>query len=197
MGRPLLRGDAPGFGYDSRPPHAAACNEPIRSLVDPSRMQTLLELLPLLAFIAAYYLADIYVATATLMLAMLVVLAADWLRHRRIAPMHGISAALVFAFGSLTLLLHDQRFIQWKPTVFFWAVGIAFLASQWLGERPLAERLMGDAMGTSLGPIPRRDWLRLNLAWVGFYGIMGAANLLVAFNASVEASVRASVYASG
>lgn len=66
----------------------------------------------LLAFIAAYYLADIYVATATLMV-MLVLLAVDWVRHRRIAPMHGISAGLVFAFGSLsTLLLHDQRFIS-------------------------------------------------------------------------------------
>lgn len=147
-------------------------------------MQTLLELLPLLAFIAAYYLADIYVATATLMGAMLVLLAVDWVRHRRIAPMHGISAGLVFAFGSLTLLLHDQRFIQWKPTVFFWAVGLAFLASQWIGERPFAERLMAAAMGAAPGSIPRRDWLRLNLAWVAFYGVMGAANLLVAFNAS-------------
>jgi len=157
-------------------------------------MQTLLELLPLLAFVAAYYFTDIYVATATLMVAMLVVLAADWLRHRRIAPMHGISAALVFAFGSLTLLLHDQRFIQWKPTVFFWAVGVAFLASHWLGERPLAERLMGAAMGASLGAIPRRDWLRLNLAWVAFYAIMGAANLLVAFNASERTWVTFKVF---
>ena len=61
-------------------------------------MQALLELLPLVAFVAAYYQAGIYVATAVLMAAMLVLLAVDWLRQRRIPPLHGISALLVFVF---------------------------------------------------------------------------------------------------
>ena len=38
-------------------------------------MQTLLEFAPLIAFLIAYRLADIYVATATLMIAMLALLA--------------------------------------------------------------------------------------------------------------------------
>jgi intracellular septation protein len=49
-------------------------------------------------------------------------------------------------------------------------------------------------MGASLGAIPRRDWLRLNLAWVAFYAIMGAANLLVAFNASERTWVTFKVF---
>lgn len=147
-------------------------------------MQQILDFAPLVVFLVAYYLKDLYFATGALMLAMLGMLAADWLLLKRVPTMHWISAALVFAFGAATLLLHDQRFIQWKPTVFFWAVGLAFLASQWIGERPFAERLMAAAMGAAPGSIPRRDWLRLNLAWVAFYGVMGAANLLVAFNAS-------------
>lgn len=157
-------------------------------------MQALLELLPLVAFVAAYYQAGIYVATSVLMAAMLVLLAVDWLRQRRIPPLHGISALLVFVFGAATLLLHDERFIQWKPTVFFWAVGIAFLASQWVGAKPLAQRLMGVAMGEALGQVVRADWLRLNLAWVAFYAVMGAANLLVAFNASERTWVNFKVF---
>ncbi len=157
-------------------------------------MQALLELLPLVAFIVAYETAGIYAATGALMAAMAVLLVVDWLRTRRISPLHGISAGLVFGFGTLTLLLHDQRFIQWKPTVFFWAVGIAFLASQWIGERPLAQRLMAAAAGESIGQVERSGWLKLNLAWVGFYLVMGAANLAVVVNFSQDAWVNFKVY---
>lgn len=157
-------------------------------------MQALVELLPLFAFIGAYYVAGIYAATSALMVAMAVLLAVDWLRTRRIPPMHGISAALVFVFGAATLLLHDERFIQWKPTVFFWAVGLAFLGSHWIGAKPLAQRLMGAAMGEQFARVERADWLRLNLAWVAFYLVMGAANLVVAFNASERAWVNFKVF---
>lgn len=157
-------------------------------------MQALLELLPLVAFIGAYYAAGIYAATTALMVAMAVLLAVDWLRTRRIPPLHGASAALVFVFGAATLLLHDERFIQWKPTVFFWVVGLAFLGSQWIGAKPLAQRLMGAALGEQLGRIERPDWLRLNLAWVVFYLVMGAANLVVAFNASERTWVNFKVF---
>ena len=157
-------------------------------------MQALLEFLPLVAFIGAYYAAGIYAATGALMGAMALVLGVDWLRERRIPPMHGISAVLVFVFGAATLGLRDERFIQWKPTVFFWAVGIAFLVSQWVGRQPLAQRLMGAALGAQLGPVARGDWLRLNLAWVVFYAIMGTANLVVLRNASQQAWVNFKVF---
>lgn len=157
-------------------------------------MQALLELLPLVAFIVAYKAGGIYVATGALMAAMTVLLLVDWVRTRRIPPLHAISAALVFAFGTLTLLLHDERFIQWKPTVFFWAVGIAFLASHWLGAKPLAQRLMSAAVGESMGQVVRADWLKLNLAWVAFYLVMGAANLAVVFNYSQDTWVNFKVY---
>ena len=88
-------------------------------------MQQILDFAPLVVFLVAYYLKDLYFATGALMLAMLGMLAADWLLLKRVPTMHWISAALVFAFGAATLLLHDQRFIQWKPTVFFWLVSTA------------------------------------------------------------------------
>jgi intracellular septation protein len=157
-------------------------------------MQSLLEFVPLLVFILAYYLRGIYIATGALMASMLVLLAVDWLRGRRIPPMHAISAVLVFVFGTATLLLHDQRFIQWKPTIFFWVAGIAFLASQWIGERPLAQRLMGSAMGEHAAQLAQETWRGLNLAWVAFYAVMGAANLAVAWNASERAWVNFKVF---
>ena len=156
-------------------------------------MQSLLELAPLLAFLVAYYAKGIYFATAVLMGAMVLLLAIDYLRTRRIPPMHALSAALVFVFGSATLILHNARFIQWKPTMFFWLASIAFLASAWIGDRPLVQRLIGAAAGSEV-TLPRTTWLRLNWRWGVFYAVLVALNLLVAFNASESTWVTFKVF---
>ena len=156
-------------------------------------MQQILDFAPLVVFLVAYYLKDLYFATGALMLAMLDMLAADWLLLKRVPTMHWISAALVFAFGTATLLLHDQRFIQWKPTVFFWLVSTALLASRWIGDRPLVERLLGPALGTE-ARLPHVTWQRINLLWVAFYAVLGLVNLAVAFNASERVWVNFKVF---
>jgi intracellular septation protein len=156
-------------------------------------MQSLLEFLPLVVFIVAYYLHGLYAATAALMVAMALLLVVDLVTVRRIPSMHLLSAALVFVFGAATLILHDQRFIQWKPTVFFWLVSAAFLASFWVGERPLVERLLGKALGPD-ARVPEALWRRLNWLWVVFYAVLGALNLFVAFNASQKTWVNFKVF---
>ena len=78
--------------------------------------------------------------------------------------MHALSRALVFAFGAATLILHDQRFIQWKPTVFFWLVS-ARLPRQFLDWRAHPRRApLGQALGAR--PACRRQWRRLNWLWI-------------------------------
>jgi len=156
-------------------------------------MQQLLELAPLGAFLIAYYVAGLYAATAVLMGSMAVLLGIDLLRGRRIPAMHALSAVLVFLFGSATLLLHDQRFIQWKPTVFFWLASVAFCASFWIGRQTLVQRLLGTALGEH-AVVPEATWRRLNALWVLFYAALGALNLLVAFNASERVWVNFKVF---
>jgi intracellular septation protein len=151
-------------------------------------MQALLEIAPLAAFIAAYYLAGIYVATAVLMAGMLLLLVVDYARERRIPSMHALSAMLVFIFGTATLVLHNPRFIQWKPTVFYWLAAAAFLGSFWFGKKTLAQRLLEAAIPAT--DVPVRAWRRLNAAWVAFDLLLGALNLVVAFNASERAWVQ-------
>ena len=151
-------------------------------------MQALFVLAPLAAFFIAFKLAGIYAATATLMAAMAVVLGVDYVRERRIPPLHALSALLIFVFGAATLLLHDERFIKWKPTVLLWSLSIAFLASTWLGDRPLVQRLLDTAL-TDNRTLSRRRWMNVNLTWVVFYALLGAANLIVAFKASTSAWV--------
>jgi intracellular septation protein len=148
-------------------------------------MQSLLEFAPLVAFGVAFYLGGIYTATAVLMVAMALLLIVDYAVMRRIPPMHAISAVLVFAFGAATLVLHDQRFIQWKPTVLYWLAGIAFLASNWVGEQPLVQRMLGRVLDADVHVAPA-IWRRLNWLWVLFWLLLGVLNLVVALNASVS-----------
>ena len=146
-------------------------------------MQALLELAPLVAFFVAYYFGGIYIATGVLMAGMAVLLAVDYLLHRRISPMHALSAVLVFALGAATLLLHDKHFIQLKPTALFWVAGLAFLASFWIGKQTLTERLFTAALQGQV-KVPASLWRRLNALWVVFYAVLGEANLLIARYAS-------------
>jgi intracellular septation protein len=122
-----------------------------------------------------------------------VVLLIDIVRVRRVPLRHGLSAALVFVFGTATLLLHNRRYIEWKPTVFFWLAAAAFFGSFWIGKRPLVATLLGQAIDPS-GTIPARLWRRLNALWVAFYAALGVANIEVAYHASERTWVNFKVF---
>lgn len=156
-------------------------------------MQALLEFAPLLAFIVAYYLGGLYTATGVLMVAMIVLLAVDYLLQRRIPTMHALSAVLVFVLGAATLFFHDKHFIQIKPTALFWLAGIAFLASFWIGKQTLTERLLGAALQGQI-QVPQSVWRRLNAIWVLFYGFLGGLNLVLAYYASERVWVNFKVF---
>jgi len=146
-------------------------------------MQALAEFAPLVAFFVTYSLRGLYAATAVLMVAMLALLAYDWLRLRRIPPLHALSALLVLLLGSATLLLHNRLFIQWKPTVLFWLVSIAFVGSFWVGERTLTQRFLEPALA-GRAAVSASQWRRMNLWSALFYLLLGGANLAVAYGAS-------------
>jgi intracellular septation protein len=142
-------------------------------------MQLLFDFLPIIAFFVAYKLADIYVATLVIIIATVLQISIHWVRTRRVNPMHVVSAGLVLVFGGLTLAIRDAAFIMWKPTVVNWLFAVAFLVSQspMFGGRPLVQRLMTSADAQlSLAPAL---WRRLNLMWIAFFVLMGAANLAV------------------
>src|SRR6202140_3212509 len=153
-----------------------------------SRMQALLDLAPQVAFFVTYYLGGIYVATAVLMVAMLALLLLDLLRLRRVPPLHLLSAVLVLALGSATLILRDPRFLKWKPTIFLWLIALASFASPWIGRTPLAQRLLAPMVSGS-ETVSRATWLKLNWLWVAFFALLGGLNLWVATRASENAWV--------
>jgi intracellular septation protein len=157
-------------------------------------MQLLLEFFPLIAFVIAYkFLGGIYVATVTLMAAMLLSLGITWLRTRKIPPLLGASTVLVLLFGAATLVLRDVRFIQWKPSIFLWLLALAFLGSAFIGRQTLAQRVLQPALGDDV-KLERADWLKLNAAWVVYGIVFGLINLFVVYNASEATWVNVKVY---
>lgn len=141
-------------------------------------MKFLYDFFPILLFFIAYKTFDIYVATAVAMVSSVVQVGAFWLKHRRIETMHLVTLVSIMVLGSITLLLHDETFIKWKPTVVEWAFALAFLISQFVGGKPLVQRMME----ASIQLTDNKIWMHLNLAWIGFFIAMGALNLYIAFN---------------
>jgi intracellular septation protein len=138
-------------------------------------MKLLIDFFPVLLFFAAYKLADIYVATAVAIGASALQVAWFWWRRHRVETMHLVTLGLLVVFGGLTIVLHDRTFIMWKPSIVNWLFAAVFLASQFIGERTLVERMMAHAVD-----VPSRTWRRLNLSWAAFFTLSGLANLYVA-----------------
>ena len=154
-------------------------------------MKLLFDFFPILLFFIAYKVFGIYAATAVAIAAAVVQNAVFWFRHRRFENMHLITLGLIVVLGGATLILQDKSFIMWKPTAVNWMFALAFLGSQFFGEKTLVERMMSHAI-----QIPRPAWTRLNMSWVIFFISMGFANLYVAnFYFIAEAALTAAANA--
>ncbi len=139
-------------------------------------MKIFFDLFPLLLFFAAFKFYDIYVATAVAIAASFLQVGLFWLRHRRFEPMHLITLAIIAVFGGLTLILHDEIFIKWKPTILYWVLAAVTLASHFVGRETVIQKLLGAQM-----TLPPHLWHRYNLSWGILFVILGALNLYVAF----------------
>ena len=141
----------------------------------------ILEFLPLALFLGAYFYKDIYFALVVLMIAMPIVFVIKYVRTGKVDKMLFWSTVLLLVGGGLTLWFENPLFYQWKPTVFYWTVAVFFLGSQFVGEAPLAQKVFGLVEGLAIERISASQWNRLNLAWVIFFVIAGASNIIVAY----------------
>lgn len=139
-------------------------------------MKLLYDLFPLLLFFAAFKFYDIYVATAVAIVASIVQVGGFWLKHRRFETLQLITLVIIVVFGGLTLLLHDDAFIKWKPTLVYWVLAVLVLGSQFIGKKTFVERLLGQQIS-----LPPSAWARQNLSWGIFFVLLGCLNLYVAF----------------
>lgn len=144
-------------------------------------MKLLFDFFPILLFFVVFKFYGIFAATATAIIATFAQVGYFWFKHRRVEKMHLVTLVLITVFGGATLLLEDEIFIKWKPTVLNWLFAVAFLGSQFIGKKTLTERMMEKAI-----ELPKNIWNRLNWSWVLFFTVLGVANIFVLYNYDTE-----------
>ena len=144
-------------------------------------MKFLFDLFPVILFFVAFKLTDIYIATGVAIGATFLQIGVLALLKRKIDTMLWISLVIIVLFGGATLVLRDETFIKWKPTVLYWLFGAVLAGGELLFRKNLIRAMLGEQVQL---PVP--VWARLNWSWIGFFAVMGVANLVVAFNFTTD-----------
>jgi len=144
-------------------------------------MKLLFDLFPVILFFIVFKIAGVFAATATAIAATFVQVGWVKYRHGKVDTMLWVSLGIITVFGGATLLLHDETFIKWKPTILYWFFAAALLFSALVLKKNLMRSLLQEKMA-----LPDFVWHRLNLSWSAFFALLGILNLYVAYNFSTE-----------
>ena len=144
-------------------------------------MSQLLEYLPIAVFVIVYWLMDIYWATGALMAAVVLQVGVMYATRTPISNTLKFTLAMALVFGTLTLVMHDPLFLQWKPTIVFWCMAAALLTSHYAFDRNLMKSVLGAQL-----ELPDNAWRNLNLGWAAAFVIQGGVNLWVAYTFSMD-----------
>ena len=145
---------------------------------NPRSLKFLFDFFPLVLFFVAFKASDIFVATGVAIAATVVQIGWVLARRRRVTGMQWMSLVIIVLFGGATLILRDETFIKWKPTVLYGLAGVAFL-----GGLAFRTNLVKAVMAEGL-ELPERVWTQLAVAWGLFFLFQAALNLWVAYHFS-------------
>ena len=145
-------------------------------------MKLLLDFFPILAMFVAYKLGDFYTATTALMVCTAVQMTIHYAMHRKLDKVQKFTLVSVMLFGSLTLGLHDERFIKWKPTVVYTLMAIALAVGQWGFKKNPVKAVFG-----AHAELPAQVWGRLAASLVAFVLFLAVLNAWAATYLSTDA----------
>lgn len=154
----------------------------------PGWLRPAVEYGPIAAFFIAYYTADLFVATAAIMVATVLALAVSYIFERRVPLMPLITAGIVGVFGGLTLWLQDETFIKMKPTIIQAIFGAVLIAGL------LAKRLFLKSLMGAVWKITDEGWRVLTVRFALFFFVMAAINEIVCRTQSTEFWVNFKVF---
>ena len=147
-------------------------------------MKFLFDLFPVILFFVAFKMYDVYVATAVAIVATAAQVLWVWLRHRKVGAMQWATLAMISVLGTATLVLHDETFIKWKPTVLYWIFACIIFGAERFFSRNVIKKMLEEQVR-----MPEPVWRNLSNAWAAFFVFMGCLNLYIAFNFSTDSWV--------
>jgi intracellular septation protein len=141
----------------------------------PGWLPVALDYVPLLIFFATYkFSGDVFKATAIFMAAIVAAIIIGKWKVGRISPMTWLSAILVIGFGGLTLYLHDEKFIQIKPTIIY-----ALLAGLLFAGLLRGKALLKYVFEHGYNGLSDRGWILLSRNWAIFFLAMALFNEVI------------------
>lgn len=158
-------------------------------------MKQALEFFPLIVFVVvfnlsgktltlgeyAYTLDSIYSATIALVVATLlqvIIVKIVWGKVEK--RLLGV-AAVVVLFGGATVVLRDPVFIFWKPTLVNWGLAGLYVVWHFVRKRCFFQEIVPDDI-----EMPEHAWNKVTLVSTLHFFMVGAVNLYVAYNYSMD-----------
>lgn len=145
-------------------------------------MQQLLEYFAVIAFVVVYFLTkDVFLATGVLLAAIVAQVAFYKVTKRPLSNELKITFWVSLVLGGMTLLLRDETFIQWKPSIVSWAIALGLVGAQLFAGMSLLKKMMGAAL-----TLEDSVWRNLTYGWAVGFAASGAINLWVVNNFSMD-----------
>jgi intracellular septation protein len=142
-------------------------------------MQLVADYFPLIHFFLAFKWQGIMFATAVAIVASIGQIA--WFKWKgKVSPVHWLSLVIIVVFGGATLILQNEVFIKWKPTVLYGAFCVVLAVGKLAFNRDLLAYVLKDLT------LPPAVWTRVTWSWAAFFAAMGVLNWYVAFHVPTE-----------
>lgn len=145
-------------------------------------MHKFLEYIAVIAFVIVFFWTrDVFLATAVLLVAVSAQVAFYKLTKRPLSNELKITFWLSLILGGLTLILRDETFIQWKPSIVSWAMALGLVGAMWFAKMLVLKKMLGAAITTE-----DNVWRKLTYGWTVGLSANGFINLWVVYNFSME-----------
>ena len=134
-----------------------------------------LESLPVVGFLIAYYNYDFYIATATIMCLVTLFVLASYLAKQPLNALQLGTWVLTVGLGTLTLVARDDSFLKYKTTLINIPVSFALLLSHFFGKKTILEHMLPKAFKSS-----RQKLRKVNAAVAGYFMTIAGLNYYLA-----------------
>jgi intracellular septation protein len=156
-------------------------------------MKQLIDYIPLIVFFTVWSMDErmveiagiehgiggIFSAAEFLLASSVLVYGSLFVAQKRLDKFQWITLVAVVLFCIPTIIFRNTTFLKWKAPMVNWIFATIFFASQYFGDKPAIQHMMGHAINA-----PKQVWLRLNKIWICYFIVLGAINLIVAFTLS-------------